>query len=86
MHECGAHTICTNTQGGHSCTCEAGYSGDGINCSDIIPGHCNIHELNLPKNAAEWLCNKRINNNQVPKNTKCGVVCSDGHDIVKGNI
>ena len=54
--------------------------------STFFLGQCDIKQLPLPKNAEDWLCNKPINNDQVLKNTKCGVICSDGHDIVKGNI
>ena len=28
-----ANGVCTNTEGGFNCTCDIGYSGDGINCS-----------------------------------------------------
>ena len=54
--------------------------------SFICSGQCDIRELNLPKNAEDWLCNKPINHNQVSKNTKCEVVCLEGYDIVKGKL
>ena len=31
---CDKHAICTNTQGSFTCSCEDGYSGDGIICND----------------------------------------------------
>ena len=31
--KCGAHARCTNEPGSFVCMCEAGYSGDGRNCS-----------------------------------------------------
>lgn len=32
---CDAHATCTNVIGSYTCTCNAGYSGDGITCADI---------------------------------------------------
>ena len=37
-------------------------------------------------NAEHWLCTKPIQNQKVPTNTKCEVVCPDGHDVVKGEL
>ncbi|KAI8510753.1 hypothetical protein Bbelb_116690 [Branchiostoma belcheri] len=30
---CSAHATCNNTPGGFNCTCDAGYSGDGVSCA-----------------------------------------------------
>ncbi|XP_072022656.1 thrombospondin-1-like [Amphiura filiformis] len=32
---CDANAACTNTVGSFTCACDAGYSGDGIICTDI---------------------------------------------------
>ena len=32
-HNCHADGICTNTNGSFYCTCQVGYTGDGVNCS-----------------------------------------------------
>ncbi len=29
---CDANALCTNTDGGYTCTCKDGYDGDGQNC------------------------------------------------------
>ncbi|KAI8518356.1 hypothetical protein Bbelb_043730, partial [Branchiostoma belcheri] len=34
-HNCNQHATCTNTFGGFTCTCNDGYSGDGVTCTDI---------------------------------------------------
>ena len=31
------HGTCTNTPGGHDCSCDAGYHGDGRECSENVP-------------------------------------------------
>ena len=31
-HECHEHASCNETEGSFVCTCNAGYSGDGISC------------------------------------------------------
>lgn len=32
---CSANATCTNTVGGRTCSCNAGYTGDGVTCADI---------------------------------------------------
>merc|ERR1712205_206486 len=32
---CDANAACTNTVGGFECTCDAGYTGDGVTCTDV---------------------------------------------------
>ena len=36
-HECSDNATCTNTIGGHNCTCFDGYSGDGLDCEGNNP-------------------------------------------------
>ena len=31
-HNCDANSKCVNTNGSFTCTCNMGYSGDGVNC------------------------------------------------------
>ena len=31
-HNCNANAICTNSEGSFTCTCNSGYSGNGLNC------------------------------------------------------
>ena len=35
VDNCGALAACANTDGGFNCTCNAGYAGDGITCTDV---------------------------------------------------
>ncbi len=38
---CDAHATCENTKGGFSCSCYAGYEGDGVDCTPLhCPGGC----------------------------------------------
>ena len=32
-HNCSGKADCSNTKGGYNCTCKAGFTGDGQNCS-----------------------------------------------------
>ena len=32
-HSCDVNAVCGNSHGSHTCTCKAGYSGDGRTCS-----------------------------------------------------
>ena len=33
LNNCHAYATCTNNNGSFTCTCDVGYTGDGINCS-----------------------------------------------------
>ena len=35
-HQCNVNADCTNTDGGYTCACQIGFSGDGFECSGII--------------------------------------------------
>ena len=35
-HNCHGNAACNNTVGSYSCSCNTGYSGDGITCSGIF--------------------------------------------------
>ena len=35
-HNCDVNANCTNTVGSFNCSCNTGYSGDGVNCSKLI--------------------------------------------------
>ena len=45
---------------------------------------CDLQQLEKPKYAVRWSCDKPIENEKVPKLTKCEIVCPDGYDIIKG--
>jgi hypothetical protein len=34
-HNCSADATCANTQGGFTCTCKSGFTGDGFACNPI---------------------------------------------------
>ena len=34
---CGANAVCTNTDGGRTCACVNGATGDGITCTAALP-------------------------------------------------
>jgi len=35
--DCDSNATCTNTEGSYDCTCNAGYEGDGVTCTLIVP-------------------------------------------------
>ena len=35
LDRCQEDASCTNTKGSYNCSCDAGYSGDGFNCSGM---------------------------------------------------
>lgn len=45
--------------------------------------HCDIRMLELPANAEKWTCTKPIQLYQVPRNSKCKVVCETGYRAFK---
>ena len=36
LHNCGQNSQCNNADGGFWCTCEPGYSGDGLVCEGMV--------------------------------------------------
>ena len=47
-------------------------------------GQCDIQSIPLPENAEEWSCDQPINQQKVPRNTRCSLTCFDGHDLIQG--
>ncbi|XP_078364720.1 uncharacterized protein LOC144649139 [Oculina patagonica] len=49
-HDCDVNANCTNTVGGHNCTCKEGYTGDGRSCSDINECSNGSHKCDVNAN------------------------------------
>ena len=41
-HDCNVNANCTNTVGGHNCTCKEGFAGDGHSCSGKLYFRINL--------------------------------------------
>ena len=44
---CSAFADCTNTSGSYTCTCQTGYSGDGVTCTDDDECTAGTHNCNV---------------------------------------
>ncbi|XP_078367276.1 uncharacterized protein LOC144651229 isoform X4 [Oculina patagonica] len=49
-HDCDVNANCTNTVGGHNCTCKEGYIGNGSSCSDIDECSNGSHKCDVNAN------------------------------------
>ncbi|CAH3181300.1 unnamed protein product, partial [Porites lobata] len=48
LHNCHNDAYCTNTKHSFTCTCKAGYTGDGVNnCADINECHTGEHNCDV---------------------------------------
>ncbi|KAL9970440.1 hypothetical protein ACROYT_G022816 [Oculina patagonica] len=46
-HSCDVNAVCSNTPGSYTCTCKAGFSGDGKSCVDIDECSSNSHSCDV---------------------------------------
>ena len=56
---CPANSVCSNTKGGYTCACSAGYQNNGVSCIDVnecLVGPCLSYEICL--NNVVSFCNK----------------------------
>ena len=61
-HNCNVNANCTNTVGGHYCTCKEGFAGDGRSCSGklTILQRMTIFKLNAYRLLNYFLPNKTV--------------------------
>ena len=62
-HNCDANADCVNTVGSYSCTCKAGYTGDGQSCNGkklIISGPLQLLPLPPPPQPPPTLVYKQL--------------------------
>ena len=45
---------------------------------------CDINDLTKPENALNWSCDVSIEDEKVPKGTKCEIICRVGFEAVSG--
>ncbi|KAL9974450.1 hypothetical protein ACROYT_G011482 [Oculina patagonica] len=76
-HECDVNANCTNTVGGHNCTCKEGFHGNGSSCSDIDECSNGSHKCDVNANCTNTVgghkctCKERFYGN--------GHSCSDNN-------
>ncbi|CAH3191970.1 unnamed protein product [Porites evermanni] len=46
-HSCDANSVCQNNAGSYTCSCNAGYTGDGKTCNDIDECSSNAHSCGV---------------------------------------
>jgi len=63
-HKCHANADCVNIHGSYNCTCKAGYTGDGHNCTDI-------NECAAPVNPCDAVANSECKNTNGSYNCQC---------------
>ncbi|CAH3197505.1 unnamed protein product, partial [Porites evermanni] len=54
-HSCDVNSVCQNTVGSYTCSCNAGYTGDGKPCNDIDECSTNSHSCD-----ANAVCNNTV--------------------------
>merc|ERR1711881_558377 len=68
-HNCGANTVCANTDGGFTCDCNAGYTPSSANDNSCVDkNECDLGEVTCPIN-------------ETCLNTSGGAVCVCADDI-----
>ncbi len=78
---CSENAICVNTDGGFTCTCKAGYEGDGITCVDIDEcangtNECEATEVCQNTNGS-YICVGSCGNGTISSNEDC-----EGNDLL----
>ena len=62
---CHLNATCTNNDGGFTCTCDAGFSGNGVSCDGKFVDYCytktrQIYTLSLCRQFERWLCESHL--------------------------
>ena len=55
-HNCDVNANCTNTVGGHNCTCKEGFAGDGRSCSGKLCNRVNLKKAVVIVNLLLNIC------------------------------
>ncbi|XP_072043779.1 uncharacterized protein [Amphiura filiformis] len=79
---CDTNASCTNTNGSFICTCNAGYSGDGVTCTEL--DECTLDTDNCDTNAS---CTNTVGSFTCACNTGYsgdGVTCTDVDECFTG--
>jgi len=56
------------------------YNFEQMSLEDELSKPCYLKDIQLPSNGLKWQCDKDINNETVPKQARCSVICEDGYD------